>query len=126
VVGAVALRANDGDLPRWRALRLAAWAYLIAAALLAAPWAGLGIGDVRLIDFAPPDKTNLAPARLLDILAIAYLALSSPGCGGSPTEVARPWSRATPFAGGVLVRTLLGLLGACCCAPTALPGNSRC
>jgi hypothetical protein len=33
---------------------------------------------LRPIAFAPPDKTNLAPLRLLDILALAYLLFSSP------------------------------------------------
>jgi hypothetical protein len=78
VLGAMALRANGGELPRRRWLRVAAWAYLIGAAVLAAPWAGLGITDMRLFALAASDKTNLAPERLLDILAITYLALSSP------------------------------------------------
>lgn len=78
MLGAAMLRANGGELPRFRLLRGAAWAYLAAALLLAAPWRAWGLSDVTLFDFAPPDKTALSPLRLLDILALMYLALSSP------------------------------------------------
>jgi hypothetical protein len=79
VLGAVLLRVHDGELPRRRLLVVASWAYLGVSLLLAAPWTAWGLPDLRLASFAPPDKTALAPARLLDILAIVYLALSSPG-----------------------------------------------
>jgi len=79
VLGAVVLRANDGELPRRRLLTIASWVYLGVALLLAAPWTGWGLSDFHLLVLDPPDKTNLSPPRLLDILAIVYLALSSPG-----------------------------------------------
>jgi hypothetical protein len=78
MLAAALLRANGGQLPRRRALTVAAWAYLGAALLLAAPWTVWGISNAQLLAFDAPDKTVLAPARLLNILAIMYLALSSP------------------------------------------------
>ena len=56
---------------------LASWAYLGVSLLLAAPWTSWGLPDLSVATIDPPDKTSLAPARLLDILAIVYLALSS-------------------------------------------------
>ncbi len=78
VLGSMALRANGGELPRQRWLVGAAWAWLGATLVLAAPWAAWGL-DLHLFVLAPPDKTALAPVRLLDILAFVYLALSSQG-----------------------------------------------
>ena len=78
VLGAVVLRANGGEVPRVRLVTIASWAYLACALVLAAPWAAWGISDLRVVAFDPPDKTDLSPLRLLDILALVYLALSSP------------------------------------------------
>jgi hypothetical protein len=78
VLGAVVLRTHGGELPRWRALTVASWAYLGGSLVLAAPWTAWGLPDLRVVSFDPPDKTALAPVRLLDILAIVYLALGSP------------------------------------------------
>ena len=91
VGGAMLLRAGGGELPRHRLLVWASWGYLAAALILAAPWTGWGLGDGwRLVSFAPPDKTALSPVRLLDILALVYLALSSAGL----RRVAdHPWMR---------------------------------
>jgi hypothetical protein len=87
MIGAMILRFYDGELPRLRAVRLAAWAFLGLALLWAAPWANVGLVDVHPIALPPPDKTTLAPLRLLNILALTYLALSSPGLR---TLAARP------------------------------------
>jgi hypothetical protein len=81
VLGAVLLRRNGGELPRRRPLVLASWGILGGSLLLAAPWTAWGLSDLRVASFDPPDKTTLAPARLLDILAIVYLALSSSALG---------------------------------------------
>ena len=75
--GATLLRANAGSLPRHRLLSVASWTYLALSLLLAAPWASWGLSGFHLLTFAPPDKTALSPVRLLDILALTYLALSS-------------------------------------------------
>ena len=91
VGGAMLLRAGGGELPRHRLLVWASWGYLAVALVLAAPWTGWGLGDGwRPFTFAPPDKTALSPVRLLDILALVYLALSSAGL----RRVAdHPWMR---------------------------------
>jgi len=90
VLGAAMLRANGGELPRHRLLTIASWVYLGVALLLAAPWTAWGLSDFRLLDFAAPDKTSLSPLRLLDILALMYLALSS---GGLRRLAEHPWAQ---------------------------------
>jgi hypothetical protein len=86
VHGAVVLRRNAGQLPRFRLLTVATWIFLAATLVLAAPWTAWGLPDLRPVAFDAPDKTALAPARLLDILAIVYLALSSPWLGRAATH----------------------------------------
>jgi hypothetical protein len=78
VLGAMALRRYGGELPRRPILMGASWAMLVSSLVLMAPWTSWGFPDLRLLTFDPPDKTALAPARLLDILALVYLSLSSP------------------------------------------------
>ena len=77
MLGAAMLRKGRGELPRHRLLVVGSWSYLALSLLLAAPWAAWGVSDFHLLTFAPPDKTALSPVRLLDILALMYLALSS-------------------------------------------------
>ncbi len=74
---AVLLRAHGGHLPTHRLLLGAAWAYLALSLVLAAPWAGWGLADFHVLAIEPPDKTALAPLRLLNVLALMYVALSS-------------------------------------------------
>jgi hypothetical protein len=76
-LGAVLLRRCGGDLPRPLWLRAAAWGYLAFALVAAAPWDAWGWSSVHLIDIDTPDKTTLAPLRLLDVLAFITLALGS-------------------------------------------------
>lgn len=76
-VGAQAMRKTEGDLPHPAWLRAVCWAYLGFALLWAAPWAGWGWDYLHPISFAAPSKSILAPLRLLDVLAIATLALGS-------------------------------------------------
>ena len=52
-------------------------AYLSFAFLELAPWAEWNLPDLRPITLATPDKTLLAPLRLLDVLSLVYLLLSS-------------------------------------------------
>jgi hypothetical protein len=75
--GAVMLHRYGGDLPRVSLIAFVSWAYLLGAFFVAAPWSNWGLSDVRLFDFDAPDKTDLSPARLTNILAFIYLALSS-------------------------------------------------
>jgi hypothetical protein len=88
-VGAMALRAGGGDLPRRRLWVAASWAYLAVALVLAAPWSAWGLSEWHLIALAPSDKTNLAPERLFNMVAILYLALSS---SALRRVAANPWA----------------------------------
>jgi len=76
-LGAVLLRRYDGNLPRPLWLRLAAWGYLGFALIAVAPWDNWGWSSLHPIALDAPDKTVLAPLRLLHVLAIAALALGS-------------------------------------------------
>jgi hypothetical protein len=76
-LGALLLRRYDGNLPRPLWLRAAAWGYLGFALLAVAPWENWGWFSFHPIGLEAPDKTVLAPLRLLNIVAIAALALSS-------------------------------------------------
>ena len=74
-LGALLLRRYGGNLPRPLWLRAAAWAYLGFALVAAAPWEAWGWFNFHPIGLDMPDKTVLAPLRLLDVLALAVLAL---------------------------------------------------
>ena len=76
-LGALMLRRYDGNLPRPLWLRAAAWGYLAFALIAMAPWETWGWFGFHPIMIDPPDKTVLAPLRLLNVLALAVLALSS-------------------------------------------------
>jgi hypothetical protein len=75
-LGALLLRRYDGNLPTLPWLRAAAWAYLGFALIAAAPWQEWGWATFQPIVLSP-DKTTLAPLRLINILAVAVIALSS-------------------------------------------------
>ena len=77
-VGALLLRRYDGNLPGPPWLLAAAWAYLAFALIVTAPWDTWGWSNVRPIPIGTPDKTTLAPLRLLNVVAIAVLVFSSP------------------------------------------------
>lgn len=71
------LARYGGQLP-W--LPWLAWlcaAFLIFSLIETVPWTDWGMPDLRPIALPGPDKTNLAPLRLIDILALAYLLFSS-------------------------------------------------
>ncbi|HVJ51150.1 MAG TPA: OpgC domain-containing protein [Aliidongia sp.] len=74
---AMTMRKRQGNLPVIKGLRPAAWLYLFFALLVAAPWRNWGLWDQTLLAVPMTDKTILAPLRLLDILALVYLALTS-------------------------------------------------
>ncbi len=69
--------AHGGQIPRVRWLSWLCAAYVVFAFVQSAPWGNWNPPSLAPLTIAPPDKTNLAPARLLNILAIAYLALGS-------------------------------------------------
>jgi len=76
-LGALVLRRYDGNLPTPPWLRALAWTYLGFALIAAAPWDAWGWSSFHPIPIEQPDKTVLAPLRLLNMLALATLALSS-------------------------------------------------
>ncbi len=79
-IGAVlSLRAaaGGGALPRRRWLVAAAIAYLVLAFFQGAPWNDWNMADHKLFAMASPDKSTLAWPRIVDILALLYLVLSS-------------------------------------------------
>jgi hypothetical protein len=59
-------RARAGSIPHSELLRTASAAYLAFALLAAAPWTNWGL-DWRVLDL-DPDKTTLAPLRLINVL----------------------------------------------------------
>lgn len=75
---AVVHRARGFSLPGWWPLRAAAAAYLLYALLATAPWHIWGWSEWQPIHLAAaPDKSTLDPRRILDVLAMMELALSS-------------------------------------------------
>jgi hypothetical protein len=69
--------AHNGRVPRVRWVAWICAAYLAFAFFESAPWADWHLPDLRPFALAPPDKTQLSALRLLDILSLAYLLLSS-------------------------------------------------
>ncbi len=74
---AVLHRRRGFSLPGWWPLRAAAAAFVVYALLAAAPWRAWGWSDWRPIIMVMPDKSTLDPLRILDVVAIILLALSS-------------------------------------------------
>jgi hypothetical protein len=71
------LMAGEVLLPRVKAVAALSVAYLIFALLENFPWAAWHLADLRPFTVATPSKADLAPLRLADILALAYLLFSS-------------------------------------------------
>jgi hypothetical protein len=70
-------KKHDGGLPRIRWLVWLSISYLIFAFFQSVPWTAWHLPDLRAFELPVPDKTNLGILRLLDMLALAYLVLSS-------------------------------------------------
>jgi hypothetical protein len=77
VVGARLVNSYGGSLPSSIVLRRICWAYVLFALAASAPWASWGLWDFHPIPMATPDKSSLAFFRLIHVLALVYLALSS-------------------------------------------------
>jgi hypothetical protein len=77
-LGALMLRRNNGNLPSPPWLRGLAWGYLGFALIAMAPWDSWGWTSLRLLPVELPDKTTLAPLRLLNVMALAILVFGSP------------------------------------------------
>jgi hypothetical protein len=93
---AMTMRARDGLLPRSRLLTAAAIAYLVFALFQGGSWGEWSLPDLRPLAMEPPDKSHVAPLRLLHILALGYLLFSAPGFRRF-TEA--PWLRAVDACG---------------------------
>ena len=78
-VFAIVTGRRGGDLKRHPALVLLAAAYLGFSLLEAFPYAQYGLRSLAPLALPIPAKTPLAPLRLLDVLAIFYLVMSSTG-----------------------------------------------
>lgn len=79
VLGAAGYRvmaAGQGSLPYRTWLAALCWIYLGFALLALAPWYGWGLSEYRPF-LVTADKQHLSVLRVLDILALLYLALSS-------------------------------------------------
>jgi hypothetical protein len=76
---AVNMAKHRGSLPNFFAGRYFTAGFLAFAYLQSFPWHDWNLPDVRLFVMVPPDKSTLAPLRILDILALIYLLFSSPG-----------------------------------------------
>ena len=68
---------RGGAVPRRTWLIALAWGYIGFSLFAAAPWRSWGWPNVQLIPIAAPDKTLLSPLRLLDALAVVYVALAA-------------------------------------------------
>ena len=73
----VLMTRAGGSLPRHGWLVALCWAYLVLALVESAPWHDWGLPDLAPFAMASPDKTNLSPLRLLHVLAMVYVALTS-------------------------------------------------
>ena len=74
---AVQHRQRGFSLPRWWSLRAVAGAFLLYALLASAPWREWGWSDWQPFVVDAPDKSTLDPRRILDVVAMIFLALSS-------------------------------------------------
>ncbi|MCK8783563.1 OpgC domain-containing protein [Roseomonas sp. NAR14] len=71
---------HGGALPRPRPLAWLAWAFLALGLVTMAPWQAWGLSSWRPLpdpDLAGAAKTWVPPLRLLSVLAMSYLALTS-------------------------------------------------
>ncbi len=74
-VNSAATRRNG--LPHHRGLAVACAAFLLVAFFEGAPWNDWNMPNLQLFAMASPDKSTLAWPRIVDILALMYLLLSS-------------------------------------------------
>lgn len=99
VVGAclaVAVRNGGGFLPRSRMLTALALCYLAFSFFQGGSWSEWGLPDLRPFVMDPPDKGHVAPLRLINILALAYLLFSNPAIR---TLSEKPFLRAAEACG---------------------------
>ncbi len=93
---AVAVRNGGGYLPRIPVLTVAAACYLTFSFFQAGSWGEWGLPDLRLLAMDQPDKGHVAPLRLINIVALAYLLFSTPAIR---TLSEKPFLRAAEACG---------------------------
>lgn len=74
---AIEASRHNGDLPSFTWLKVLCGLYLAFSLIEAFPWAQWGLPEYRFLAMPSPDKSTLAPLRLLDVMAIFYLVQSS-------------------------------------------------
>ncbi len=74
---AVLIKRRGGVMPRIGWVRGIAWAFLLFAFMETFPWGDWGLPDLSLFPMDPPDKSDLALLRVLHIVALIYVALTS-------------------------------------------------
>ncbi len=82
VIGAVLAKLmarGQGSLPRVPWLVALCWLFLGLSFLETFPWQDWGLPNLAPFAMEPPDKTNLAPLRLLHAVALVYVALTWQG-----------------------------------------------
>ena len=75
--GATVTARTGGSLPRHGWLVASAWIYLGLSAIEAFPYGQYGLPSLAPLALTVSGKTSLAPLRLLDVLSIFYLVMSS-------------------------------------------------
>ena len=73
----ITVAKNGGALPRRGWLVALCWVYLAFACLQSIPWHDWSLPDLRLIAMSAPDKSRLNPLRILDMVALFYVVMSS-------------------------------------------------
>ncbi len=76
-LSALSSRRDGNGLPRRRWLVAACVLFLVVAFFEGAPWNDWNMPNLQLFAMASPDKSTLAWPRIVDILALMYLLLSS-------------------------------------------------
>jgi hypothetical protein len=74
---AIGMSKGDPILPRYSWLMAVCAAFLAFAFLQSTPWRDWGLPDLKLLPLEAPDKSTLAPLRLVDVACLFYLVLSS-------------------------------------------------
>lgn len=87
---ATLMARSGGALPRLHWLTALCWVFLLVSFLEVFPWDAWGLPSLAPFDMEPPDKTHLAPLRLLHALALVYVVLSGPVSATGETSV-RGW-----------------------------------
>ncbi len=84
---AVVMARSGGSLPRWPWLVALCWLFLGLSFLEVFPWTDYGLPNLSPFAMDPPDKTHLAPLRLLHAMALVYVALSWRSWAGQTRSV---------------------------------------